>query len=120
MSVTINAAIRGDDGIIRGIGGPELNVANGNFATLMSAIGFPITGPDSMCGTLDSGKFADKLAHFVQSGRAVSRAPVHGKGSGGAEWHDFGISEEQGQRYINSLWEIIWFAFDQNAMIAWG
>lgn len=117
MSITIHAALRGNDNVIRNIGGPDLNVANGNFHTLFAAIGLPTS---AAVGTIDVGIFADKLTHFCESGRKVTRAGQSGKLDGGAEFHDFGVREDQGNRYIDVLWEIVFFAWQQDAqLIAW-
>ena len=113
MSVTIYASYipEGSDVVNVVNGTPELNVANGNFCALMSALGYAGAARD-MIGTLDVGKFSVKLSHFCERGERVTRENLSSHEPGCAEVIDGGLSPEQSDRYIATLWNIVFFCWE--------
>ena len=95
----------------------EVNMANGNFATLMSALGLS-SGNDNGCGAIDARTLLEALNRFRPE--LAVRATTEETGPGGAQMVNCGIGLDYIIRRTEKLREIAMEAARREEMIVWG
>lgn len=93
----------------------EMNISNGNFATLWNALGLDF----DYCGEICPKKILEVLKTFDE--KLLLRANyVSSNDNGDCNFVSFGIDMEQALRYIRGLKEIAMHAISRGVNICWG
>jgi hypothetical protein len=95
----------------------EVNMANGNFVTLMSALGIN-PGNENGCGAIDGRTLLDAINRFRPELAVRSTTEEHTEG--GALFINCGIDSDYVTRRITKLREIATEAARREEMIVWG
>jgi len=114
MSITIHIEKKNENGHYVVVPGPELNMANSNFSTLWSALGFEF----DWCGALCPDIVLAALRRFDPD-LAVRETRIH-KHDGFCTMVACGLDENQIQRYRSCLSVICDEAKKSGNMVGWG
>lgn len=100
-------------------GSPELNVANGNAATIFKALGYYSEDPnfDFWGMTIDAGELMDRIEKAIPE--LCERIPSDTKKPGQCRVIDFGCGADQADRYFRILTDIAFFAMEHGHSISW-
>jgi hypothetical protein len=117
---------------------PELNVANANAGTILSMMGLPVQ-PGEYSGLIHNKDLPKIMRRLITlkntstekhtSPNTVSQGPMGKRtddqgithiGRQGPTMYDMGVSQEQVDRYLDTLIKMVKFAQEHNASISWG
>lgn len=94
----------------------ELNLANGNFAALWSALGLEV----ECCGTIDAHELAGRLNNLKRNLRGLTSQGDVDAEEGRCTVINVGRSMDQVTRYYWELRKIVTAALERNEEITWG
>jgi hypothetical protein len=95
----------------------EMNVANRNFRTLWSSLGFNAEDED-LCGQMDGRVILQALR--TADPALIERETERGGGDTRAAWIDFGIRRDQASMYLVELFAIANEATRREEPVTWG